>query len=63
MGGQITLGKWLLSCAIELNNPRLIRMLVLAAGLPPAPGRDADHAAVPGEPGSSLDRGRLASPV
>jgi hypothetical protein len=39
------------------------RVAALAAGLPPAPGRDPGHAAVPGEPGGSRDRGRLASPA
>jgi hypothetical protein len=39
------------------------RVAALAAGLPPAPGRDPGHAAVPGEPGGGRDRGRLASSV
>jgi len=49
---------------VECDRARLDgRVAALAAGCLPAPGRDAGHAAVPGEPGSGCDRGRLASPV
>src|SRR6266496_1388271 len=39
------------------------RAAAMAAGLPPAPGRDASHATVPGEPGRGRGRCRLAAPV
>ncbi|HET9081794.1 MAG TPA: hypothetical protein VFO01_14955 [Trebonia sp.] len=39
------------------------RAAAVAAGLPPALGRDACHAAMPGEPGGGRDRCRLAAPV
>jgi hypothetical protein len=49
---------------VEHNRARLDgRAAAMAADLQPAPGRDAGHAAVLGEPDGSSDRGRLASPV
>src|SRR5690348_8423806 len=49
---------------VEHDQARLdCRAAAMAADFPPAPGRDAGHAAVPGEPGSGCDRCRPASPV
>lgn len=39
------------------------RVAAVAAGLPPAAGRNPGHAAVPREPGGGRGRARLASPA